>query len=122
GAVTGVALGTFYLFENFGNRLTLWWAVALNAVIAFSAFHFSKSVSESGAELNVPCGLENEEPRAVTNRWFVFAAAGLVGFAFFLMEIVWYRMLAPLLGGSTFSFGIILGIALLGIGLGGVTY
>jgi len=122
GAVTGVGLGTFYLFENFGNRLTLWWAVALNAVVAVSAFHFSKLVSESGAELNAPWELENEEPRGATNRWFVFAAAGLAGFAFFLMEIVWYRMLGPLLGGSTFSFGIILGIALLGIGLGGVTY
>ena len=38
------------------------------------------------------------------------------------MEIVWYRMLAPLLGGSTFSFGLILACALLGIGFGGVTY
>lgn len=38
------------------------------------------------------------------------------------MEIVWYRMLAPLLGGSTFSFGLILACALLGIGLGGVAY
>ena len=31
-------------------------------------------------------------------------------------------MLGPLLGGSTFSFGLILATALLGIGLGGVTY
>ena len=32
----------------------------------------------------------------------------IVGFAFFLMELVWYRMLAPLLGGSTYTFGLIL--------------
>lgn len=38
------------------------------------------------------------------------------------MELVWYRMLGPLLGGSTFSFGLILAVALLGIGFGGVTY
>jgi hypothetical protein len=38
------------------------------------------------------------------------------------MELVWYRMLAPLLGGSTFTFGIILAIALLGIGLGSGAY
>src|SRR5439155_237394 len=30
---------------------------------------------------------------------FVLFAAGVVGFVFFLMELVWYRMLAPLLGG-----------------------
>ena len=49
-------------------------------------------------------------------------AAAVVGFAFFLMELVWYRMLGPLLGGSTFSFGLILAVALLGIGLGSVAY
>jgi len=34
------------------------------------------------------------------------------------MELVWYRMLGPLLGGTVFSFGIILALALLGIGVG----
>jgi spermidine synthase len=49
---------------------------------------------------------------------FVLFAAATTGFAFALMEIVWYRMLAPLLGGSTYTFGLILAVALLGIGLG----
>ena len=52
----------------------------------------------------------------------VYAVAGIVGFAFFLMELVWYRMLGPILGGSTFTFGLILAVALTGIGLGGVAY
>ena len=38
------------------------------------------------------------------------------------MELVWYRMMAPLLGGSTFTFGLILALALLGIGLGSFAY
>jgi hypothetical protein len=46
----------------------------------------------------------------------------VVGFAFFLMEMVWYRMLGPILGGTTFTFGLILTVALLGIGLGGAAY
>lgn len=49
---------------------------------------------------------------------FVLAAAAITGFAFTLMELVWYRMLAPLLGGSTYTFGLILAVALLGIGAG----
>jgi len=49
---------------------------------------------------------------------FVLAAAAITGFAFTLMELVWYRMLAPLLGGSTYTLGLILAVALLGIGLG----
>jgi spermidine synthase len=122
GAVTGAVTGTFYLFENFGNHLTIWWAAALNGIIALIAFHFSKAMPdfESGSE--APRETDNEETRSPTNRTFVFCAAGLVGFAFFLMEMVWYRILAPLLGGSTFSFGLILAVALLGIGLGGVVY
>jgi spermidine synthase len=118
GAVTGTLLGTFYLFENFGNHLTLWWAVAVNAVVALSAFHFSKSMPEMESRRE----FVDEDSRATAQPLFVFIAAGLVGFAFFLMEIVWYRMLGPLLGGSTFSFGLILAVALLGIGLGGVAY
>ncbi|HEV2847006.1 MAG TPA: fused MFS/spermidine synthase, partial [Thermoanaerobaculia bacterium] len=54
--------------------------------------------------------------------WLVPFAAGLVGFAFLLMELVWYRMLGPLLGGSSYTFGLILAVALLGIGLGGLLY
>ena len=49
---------------------------------------------------------------------FVLAAAAITGFAFTLMELVWYRMLSPLLGGSTYTFGLILAVALLGIGAG----
>lgn len=51
-----------------------------------------------------------------------FVAAGLIGFSFFLMELVWFRMLGPILGGSTFTFGAILAVALAGIGAGGVLY
>jgi spermidine synthase len=122
GAVTGTALGTFYLFENFGNHLTLWWAAAVNGLVALSALHLSKSIGDLKPVSETPGDLDQEDSGATASPIFVFCAAGLVGFAFFLMEIVWYRMLGPLLGGSTFSFGLILAVALLGIGMGGVAY
>jgi spermidine synthase len=61
-------------------------------------------------------------PEGVTSVWFLLLASGTVGFAFFLMELVWYRLLAPLLGGSVFTFGLVLAVALTGIGLGGLLY
>jgi spermidine synthase len=61
-------------------------------------------------------------PGARGRRRLVLASAALVGFAFFLMELVWYRMLAPILGGSTYTFGLVLALALAGIGLGGLAY
>jgi len=122
GAVTGAVSGTFYLFETFGNHATLWSAAILNGVIALIAFHFAKKMPPFGKTAKAARALDKKESEAAANPMFVFVAAGLVGFAFFLMEIVWYRMLAPLLGGSTFSFGLILAVALLGIGLGGLAY
>jgi spermidine synthase len=52
----------------------------------------------------------------------VLTASATVGFAFLLMELVWYRMLGPLLGGTVFTFGLILAVALFGIALGGALY
>ena len=48
----------------------------------------------------------------------VLAVAFTSGFIFFSVELVWYRLLTPLLGGSTYTFALILGVALLFIGLG----
>src|SRR5262249_6269900 len=62
------------------------------------------------------------EPAPLPPRRLVFVSAATVGFVFLLMELVWYRMLAPLLGGSTYPFGLILAVALLGIGLGAFAY
>jgi spermidine synthase/predicted MFS family arabinose efflux permease len=122
GAVTGAAIGTFYCFENFGNRLTLWLAAVLNVLIALSAFYLSKSTPEFKSLSKLSRELAKTERQTQVGTAFVFSAAALVGFTFFLMELVWYRMLGPLLGGSTFSFGLILTVALFGIGLGGAAY
>jgi predicted membrane-bound spermidine synthase len=54
--------------------------------------------------------------------YVIYGVAGIAGFSFFLMELVWYRMLGPILGGTTFTFGLILAVALTGIGLGGAAY
>src|SRR5205823_2806250 len=122
GAVTGVAAGTFYFFENFGNRLTLWLAAILNVIVALTALRLARSMPDLKDASKRSRESDNGDSDLHANPMFVFMAAALVGFAFFLMELVWYRMLGPLLGGSTFSFGLILAVALLGIGLGGVAY
>lgn len=120
GAVTGTAAATFYFFEAWGNTLTLVLAVAFNMAVALAAFSISKSLPP--AEKASPKGKVAPEEAAAAPPKFVFVASAVAGFAFLLMELVWYRMLSPLLGGSAFTFGLILAVALLGIGLGGVAY
>ncbi|MFY2559707.1 fused MFS/spermidine synthase [Corallococcus terminator] len=139
GAVTGATLSTFFLLEVYGNRTTLWIACLLNAAVAITARSVSRSMEPAegspqpkletpstevaapvaaspAAPLSVPLSAARHSPR------FALVAAMLVGFAFLLMELVWYRMLGPILGGTTFTFGLILAMALLGIGLGGAAY
>lgn len=118
GAVTGAVLSTFLLLEHFGNRQTLFVAVLLNGLVAM----FARSLSR---DADVPLDPPSEETPYVepaVPAAFVYTASAAVGFSFLLMELVWYRMLSPLLGGTTFMFGLILAIALLGIGLGGAAY
>ena len=117
GAVVGATASTFVLLEVLGTRRMLWAATLVNLVVAVTARSLSRAMPEQKPALAAAAA----GPPAKARR-FVLAAAGAVGFAFFLMELVWYRMLGPLLGGTVFTFGLILATALLGIGIGGAIY
>ena len=124
GAVAGCSIATFFMLERYGTRMTLWIACVI------------ESPGRARRPTNRPARVAVAAPMRATARlratdagaiapapeWFSLAAAGIVGFAFFLMEMVWYRMLGPILGGTVFTFGLILAVALLGIGLGGACY
>ena len=124
GAVAGAALTTFVMLEHAGTRATLLWAVALNAVVGLSAWLWGRRITTMANAPELPARGASGSPetaRAMPSA-AVLVAAGFVGFAFMLMEVVWYRMLAPILGGSTYTFGTVLATALLGLGLGGAAY
>jgi spermidine synthase len=119
GAVTGTLLATFYMLEHFGNRNTLLCAAALNVVVGIVAIFVGRhGFSVAGSQLSdSQPTTDNRQPTTL-----ILISSAVVGFAFLLMELVWYRMLTPLLGGTTFTFGLILAVALLGIGLGSAAY
>jgi spermidine synthase len=122
GAVAGAFLSTFVLLELFGNRRTLLLAALVNLLLAIVARSWARAAGDASTDAEpTPAGAPRPTASAAP-AGFVLTAAGLVGFAFFLMELVWYRMLGPLLGGSVFTFGLVLAAALLGIGLGGTVY
>ncbi|HWW88480.1 MAG TPA: fused MFS/spermidine synthase [Vicinamibacterales bacterium] len=138
GAVVGCLVATFWLLETFGTRSTLWMAAAVNLLIALLASLIDR---RSAPDARPAPGKPQRGKREASKRgpaapdaepsspgWypapvtFVLAASGGVGFAFFLLELVWYRLLTPLLGGTVFTFGLVLAVALAGIGLGGLFY
>ena len=131
-------MATFFLLEIFGTRATLWLAAALNVLVAMlarvmdrrelgAARRAAESLARGGRPGRSPPIRPGELPRSAPfapspRRRFLVIASATVGFAFFLMELVWYRLLGPLLGGSVFTFGLVLAVALAGIGLGGLLY
>lgn len=127
GAVFGASLATFWLLEALGTRATLWLACLFNAGIGLAAMWLGRTPAARGAETPPPpradpIPAERADGFGSAPRRFVLAAACAVGFAFTLMELVWYRMLTPLLGGTTYTFGLVLAVALAGIGIGSAIY
>lgn len=125
GAVAGALLGTFVLFELFGMRLSLWVAVLLNLLVAMLARYSGSRLPPipKAAAADAPRGsgtgsVQRPGPESIA----VYLGAAVVGFAFLGLEIVWYRVLSPILGGSSFTFGLILAVALAGIGTGSFVY
>ena len=128
GAVAGAGIANFMLLELLGNRGVLWFACGINLLLAVTALLVSTRLSrgmeiQTRGQADLPDPVSHETGSVQPDRLgIVCLASGTVGFVFFLMEIVWYRMLGPLLGGTTYTFGLILCVALLGIGVGGALY
>ncbi len=114
GAVTGTVLSTFVLIEFVGILKTLITAALINILVSFLAYRVGRDVDKIKIYEQKDSDTTTKLP-SVT----ILTVAAFVGFAFFAMELVWYRMLSPILGGTTYTFGSILTIVLLGIGIGG---
>ena len=121
GAVGGCLVADFVLIEHIGADFTLVLAVFCNILVALGAAFLARR-SEDEAGDDSPVAVPAAPQAAVTRPAFVYAAAAVTGFAFFLMELVFYRMLVPLLGGTVYTFGLVLATALLGMGTGGALY
>ena len=125
GAVAGCLATTFFMLETFGTRRTLWLAGLVNLLVAVAAGVIARSrLTSPHRPPRAPRARGRSAPRA--RRRLADAscstAAAIVGFAFFLMELVWYRMLGPILGGTVYTFGLVLAMALAGIALGALAY
>ncbi|MEZ4269438.1 MAG: fused MFS/spermidine synthase [Myxococcota bacterium] len=135
GAVSGAFIASFVALETVGTRGTLWAACLLNGLVAAGALLVARrAFARGGALPPEPAAAPAPEATATpaapdlggaplhAPARFVLFASAVVGFAFLAMELVWYRMLAPILGGSSYTFGLILAVVLAGIALGGALY
>jgi len=114
GAVIGCLFAGFYLLRVHDMATATLFAVTVNLAVAAAAFVLSARAAYRPLELNVG---EDRAPGASDGA--ILVAIGLSGACALAAEVVWTRHLALMLGGTVYTFSIILAVFLAGIGLGG---
>src|SRR5262249_55533054 len=119
GAVFGCLIAGFYLLRQYDVTAATYVAAVVNATVAGTAFALARRSfnSDGGAGFRrrgTQSVLWDAAP-AEGGAYIVLAVSGLCAMA---AETVWTRILALLLGGSVYTFSIILAVFLLGLGLG----
>jgi spermidine synthase len=111
GGVGGCLLAGFYLLRVYDMATTSLVAVAINVVVAIVACILAKTAPYSQPS-ETPA-----TPRAPGYRAIYFAI-GISGLCALGAEVVWTRLLSLMLGPTVYTFSIILGVFLTGLGLG----
>ncbi|MBW2541165.1 MAG: fused MFS/spermidine synthase [Deltaproteobacteria bacterium] len=112
GGVFGCLLAGFYLLRLYDGTVATWFAVSLNAGVAALAYAIAPrdgSRAREAPQLALP---------SLADHRIVYLVIGLSGLTALGAQVIWTRLLGLILGGTVFSFTIILAIFLTGLGLG----
>jgi spermidine synthase len=113
GAVVGCLLAGFFLLRLFDMPTGTYVAAGINTLVAIIGFILAaKSRYIPRIMRSIP------NPAIFANRTLVYTAIALSGLSALGAEVVWTRLLALLMGGTVYSFSIILAVFLVGLGLG----
>jgi spermidine synthase len=114
GAVFGSLLAGFFVLRVFNVSIATCIAAGINATIAIIGLAIRPpEFSPSRANMS-SC----ESLQSVKRNWPIYVAIALSGFCALGAEVVWTRLLSLILGGTTYTFSIILAVFLLGLGIG----
>jgi spermidine synthase len=117
GAAAGAIVAGFFLIPALGLSGSTFIGIALNVIAAAGALAISRSASPT-ATANVTATAKDVALRtsaAVSNPWLAAAALGASGFASLTLQVIWTRLLAQILGPTTYAFSIVVAIFILGI-------
>ena len=115
GAVFGCLLAGFYLLRVHDMVTATYVAVALNVTVAASAL----ALAAGPARHEVPADPATKGSTGrVTGAWPVHLAIALSGMSALGAEVVWTRLLSLVLGGTVYTFSLILAVFLIGLGIG----
>jgi spermidine synthase len=114
GAVLGCLLAGFFLLRVYDMATATYVAVTINATVAAVALALSAARSRH----EVPALATNERVRTAAGAWAVHLAIALSGMSALGAEVVWTRLLSLILGGTVYTFSLILAVFLIGLGIG----
>ncbi len=115
GAVFGCLLAGFYLLRVYDGTTATYVAFGLNAIVAVIAL----VLAAAGAKPEAPADAQTHDASArASGAWAVYVAIALSGMSALGAEVVWTRLLSLVLGGTVYTFSLILAVFLIGLGIG----
>ncbi len=114
GAVFGCLLAGFYLLRVHDTATATYVAVAINTVVAGIGLALAARAGKPAASEAASDDAAVHAPGAGRVYWVI----GLSGMTALGAEVVWTRVLSLLLGGTVYTFSIILAVFLTGLGIG----
>jgi spermidine synthase len=109
GAVFGCLLAGFYLLREFDMGTATFVAAAINVAVGLVSLSIARRAAAQPA---------TTPPEMARAYWPVYLAIALSGATALGAEVVWTRLLGLMLGATVYTFSIILGVFLIGLGIG----
>jgi spermidine synthase len=114
GAVFGCLLAGFYLLRVHDMATATYVAAASNATVGLLGL----AIAAIAAHAERPAPEPPAAPAAWRRVWSVYLAIAISGACALGAEVVWTRQLSLMLGGTVYTFSIILAVFLIGLGIG----
>ena len=122
GAVMGTLVAGFYLLRVFDMSTATFVAAAINFTVGalglLVAARTPASVGTRDSDSSPAFAQSDPKARATGDRALVYVAIALSGFCALAAQVIWTRILSLLFGASTYTFSLILGVFLIGLGIG----
>ena len=115
GAVCGCLLAGFYLLRVYDMAIATYVAFAINLTVAGIALALAVPTPYRRALENKAA---KESALSSPGAWAVYIAIALSGMSALGGEVVWTRLLSLVMGGTVYTFSIILAVFLVGLGIG----
>jgi spermidine synthase len=112
GAVIGSLLAGFYLLRVYDMAVATYVAVALNAAVAGLGILLARATSYE------PAKIDRGPVKRADGAKSVYVAIAISGFTALAAQVLWTRLLSLTFGATVYTFSLILGCFLTGLGLG----